>query len=106
MRVAEESWWANTKYNLPLWIREHYLPFEEMVYAFPHTADEKFAAASYYQSYRMIDFLVARRGTSAIRTLVRQLSTHAVSDAQAFAVGAGIEPSSLESEWKEFTAQR
>lgn len=106
MRVAEETWFQDSRLDFARWLREHRLPFDAMVYAFPHTADEKFALASYYQSARMVDFIQAQRGPTAARELVRLLSTHAVTADDAFVRGAGLTPSSLESYWKDFVQAR
>ncbi|MER2561958.1 MAG: hypothetical protein ABTQ32_14620 [Myxococcaceae bacterium] len=106
MRVAEETWFQDTRLDFARWLREHRLPFDAMVYAFPHTADEKFALASYYQSARMVDFIQAQRGPNAVRELVRLLSTHAVTADDAFVRGAGLTPSSLEPYWKDFVQAR
>lgn len=106
MRVAEETWFQDTRLDFARWLREHRLPFDAMVYAFPHTADEKFALASYYQSARMVDFIQAQRGPNAVRELVRLLSTRAVTADDAFVRGAGLTPSSLEPYWKDFVQAR
>lgn len=106
MRVAEETWFQDSRLDFARWLREHRLPFDAMVYAFPHTADEKFALAAYYQSARMVDFIQAQRGPTAARELVRLLSTHAVTADDAFVRGAGLTPSSLEPYWKDFVQAR
>ncbi len=106
MRVAEETWFQDSRLDFARWLREHRLPFDAMVYAFPHTADEKFALAAYYQSARMVDFIQTQRGPTAARELVRLLSTHAVTADDAFVRGAGLTPSSLEPYWKDFVQAR
>lgn len=106
MRVAEETWFQDSRLDFARWLREHRLPFDAMVYAFPHTADEKFALASYYQSARMVDFIQAQRGPTAARELVRLLSTHAVTADDAFVRGSGLTQSSLEPHWNDFVQAR
>lgn len=106
MRVAEETWFQDSRLDFARWLREHRLPFDAMVYAFPHTADEKFALAAYYQSARMVDFIQTQRGPTAVRELVRLLSTQAVTPDDAFVRGAGLTPSSLEPYWREFVQAR
>jgi hypothetical protein len=105
MHVAEETWWRNAQLDLGQWLKSDHLPFDAMVFAFPHTADEKFALAAYFQSYRMVDFIQASAGPQATRELVRRLAGGATDQDAAFAVGAGLEASTLEAHWKYFVQQ-
>lgn len=100
MQVAQETWWASSRLDLVRWLKTDHLPFDAMVLAFPHTADEKFALAAYFQSYKMVGFIQAMRGPNATRELVRRLSSLATSDAEAFLVGAGLSPGALEAHWQ------
>ncbi len=100
MQVAGENWWADARLDLPRWIQGSHFPFDAMVFAFPHTADEKFALAAYYQSFRMVGFVVEQRGPLAIRQVVSSLAAQAISADDAFAFGAGLEPASLEAHWR------
>jgi hypothetical protein len=102
MRIAEETWWRRTRYNLADWLKNEHVPFEAMVTAFPHTADSKFALAAYYQSLRMVEFLTDPRGDVGVRALVRQLGSAATSPADAFGVGAGLAGAELEAHWRLF----
>lgn len=102
MHVAEETWFTTSRLDLKRWLQTNKLPFEGMVFAFPHTADEKFALVAYYQSYRMVDFVMEHRGPASIRSLVTQLSTKSVSAEDAFVQGAGLSPSTLEAQWQVF----
>jgi hypothetical protein len=102
MRIAEETWWRTTRYNLAGWLKNEHVPFEAMVTAFPHTADSKFALAAYYQSLRMVEFLAYRRGDLGVRALVRQLGSATTSPTDAFAVGAGLKGAELEAHWSLF----
>ncbi len=102
MHVAEESWWRTSSLDLPRWLRSSHLPFEAMVFAFPYTADERLSIASYYQSHRMVDFVVALRGPAAVRELVRGLAARTVSADEAFALGSGLSPGDVEPRWTDF----
>lgn len=102
MHVAEETWFTTSRLDFKRWLQTNKLPFEGMVYAFPHTADEKFALVAYYQSYRMVDFVMEQRGPAGIRSLVTQLSTKSVTAEDAFVQGAGLSPSTLDAQWQRF----
>lgn len=101
MRVAQESAFSS-RLDFKRWLQTNKLPFEGMVYAFPHTADERFALVAYYQSARMVDFVMENRGPAAIRSLVTQLSTKRVTADDAFVQGAGLSPSTLDAHWQAF----
>ena len=102
MHVAEETWFTNSRLDFRRWLQTTKLPFEGMVFAFPHTADEKFALVAYYQSFRMVDFVMEQRGPAAIRSLVSQLSSKSLTAEDAFVQGAGLSPSTLEAQWQRF----
>jgi len=102
MHVAEETWFSTSRLDLQRWLQTNRLPFEGMVFAFPHTADEKFALVAYYQSFRMVDFVIEHRGRAAIRALVSQLSARAMTVDDAFVQGAGLSPSTLDAQWQLF----
>jgi hypothetical protein len=102
MHVAEETWFTNSRLDFRRWLQTNKLPFEGMVFAFPHTADEKFALVAYYQSFRMVDFVMEQRGPAAIRSLVSQLSSKSLTAEDAFVQGAGLSPSTLEAQWQRF----
>lgn len=102
MHVAEETWFNNSRLDFKRWLQTNKLPFEGMVFAFPHTADEKFALVAYYQSFRMVDFVMEQRGPAAIRSLVSQLSSKSLTAEDAFVQGAGLSPSTLDAQWQRF----
>lgn len=102
MHVAEETWFTNSRLDFKRWLQTNKLPFEGMVFAFPHTADEKFALVAYYQSFRMVDFVMEQRGPAAIRSLVTQLSTKSVTAEDAFVQGSGLSPSTVDAQWQRF----
>lgn len=102
MHVAEETWFTTSRLDFKRWLQTNTLPFEGMVYAFPHTADEKFALVAYYQSFRMVEFVMDQRGPAAIRSLVSQLSSRSLTAEDAFVQGAGLSPSTLEAHWQRF----
>jgi hypothetical protein len=103
-RVAEEAWFVSGPIDFARWLRASHLPFSAMVYVFPHVAEERLALAATYQSTRMVDFLVARRGPQAVRELVRLLVARAVTPDEAFARGSGLSPGELDPQWKAFVA--
>ncbi|MDP1919200.1 MAG: hypothetical protein Q8L14_23325 [Myxococcales bacterium] len=102
MHVAEETWFTTSRLDFKRWLQTNKLPFEGMVFAFPHTADEKFALVAYYQSFRMVDFVMEQRGPAGIRSLVTQLSSKSVTAEDAFVQGAGLSASTLEAQWQLF----
>jgi hypothetical protein len=103
-RVAEEAWFVSGPIDFARWLRTSHLPFSAMVYVFPHVAEERLALAATYQSTRMVDFLVARRGPQAVRELVRLLVARAVTPDEAFTRGSGLSPGELDPQWKAFVA--
>jgi hypothetical protein len=72
------------------------------VSAFPHTAEERFAAAAYYQSLMMVRFVRHRRGPGVFRALIHDITSGQLSAAQAFAQAAGLAPAALELAWRSF----
>jgi hypothetical protein len=102
MFAAGERWFADPRLRLRGWLAQTHLPFESLVTAFPHTADEPFAVAAYYQSVSMIEFLRERQGPASFRTLARDLAAGSTRPDQAFARGAGLSPAQLEAAWNAF----
>ncbi|WNG61838.1 hypothetical protein F0U59_49345 [Archangium gephyra] len=105
MKLAGETWWADPSLGLVAWLRNQHLPFEAMAGAFPHTADEKFAMAAYYQSLAMLEFLQDRQGDEGVAALVQALARSEVTAKEAFS-SAGLTGDALEQAWKEFLARR
>ena len=64
-----------------------------MVQAFPHTADEAFAIAAYFQSLVMVEAVLRIGGVARIQALVEALARHQVtpSDAFSWALGGAAE---------------
>lgn len=62
MYAADERWFQDPRLGLVTWLRSAHLPFPALVEAFPHTADELFAGAAYYQSYQMVSFVGTKSG--------------------------------------------
>jgi hypothetical protein len=104
MRLAEETWWSTPSLGLPTWLRQQHLPFRAMVESFPHSADERFAAAAYYQSLMMLRFVVERRGVESLRQVIDALASGAVSADLAFTRAAGLDQAELEPVWAAFIA--
>ena len=102
MYAAEEQWWRDPRLGLVPWLTNHHLPFKAMVAAFPHTADETFALAAYYQSYRMVDFIVVLNGENVIATLARELARGGLSPEQAFEHATGLFGAELQDKWTEY----
>lgn len=106
MTVAEEEWWRDPKLGLQRWLEKEHLPFQALVDGFPHTADELFAGAAYYQSLMMVAFIRDRRGSDYFRHLLNELSSGAVQPSRAFSVAADLEGDPLEAAWNEFVKTR
>ncbi len=102
MHAAGETWFNRSDLGLVRWLEQSHLPFDALVPAFPHTADEKFASAAYYQSLMMTEFLAYRRGPDIFRALSVDLASGAVTPQEAFARGAGLSPSALDAHWAAF----
>lgn len=102
MYAADERWWEDPRSGLVAWLRREHLPFDAMVDAFPHTADELFAGAAYYQSYQMVRFVGARAGRPDFGWLVEALALGRLDAQTAFADGLSLAPPALERQWQAF----
>ena len=100
--AADERWFNDWRLQLKPWIRQDHLPFDALVTASPHTADETFAMAAYYQSYLMVQLVSHRRGEDFFRTLLRYITDGTVTPQGAFIQGVGLPASHLEAAWAEF----
>lgn len=105
MHLAEESWFASGSIDFARWLRSSRIPFDAMVYAFPHVAEERLALAATYQSYRMVDFLLERKGPEGPRELTRLLGAGLLTPDEAFTRGTGLSESELDAQWKRFVSQ-
>jgi hypothetical protein len=88
------------------WVRDNHLPFEVMGQAFPHGSDQRFAVATYVQSYAMVSLIEARRTRAGWRWLVEQLATKQLSPEDAFTEGVGLKGDALEDAWKKHLEPR
>lgn len=104
--AAGENWWKDPRLGLEKWLLGSHLPFDAMVPAFPHTADEQFALAAYYQSYMMVEFVRHSKGVTAVAEIVNALSRGTLDPKDAFTAGAGVEKSELEAKWAQFVQSR
>jgi hypothetical protein len=102
MHAARERWFLDPRLGLVHWLEAEHLPFAALVAAFPHTADERFAAATYYQGYKMVEFL-EHQGVTA-RTLAREIGAKRVTAEAAFVHAAGLATVDLEPAWQAFVA--
>lgn len=102
MLVASETWWQDPRLGLHDWLPEGHLPFEALVDAFPHTADELFAGAVYYQSIAMVFFIRTRGTRPDLGALVEQLARGEVSPRSAFAYAAGREGRALHEAFRDY----
>ena len=100
--AAGERWFNDWRLQLKPWIRQNHLPFDALVTASPHTADETFAMAAYYQSYLMVRLVGHRRGEDFFRVLLRYITDGTVTPQEAFIHGVGLPASHLEAAWAEF----
>ena len=92
MLAAGERWFTDPRLGLVRWLKQQHLPFDTLTVAFPHTADEAFAAAAYYQSFMMLQFLRSRRGDQVIRSLASDLASGHLTPHQAFTTAADLTP--------------
>ena len=106
MYAADERWWEDARLGLTTWLRTRHLPFPSLVEAFPHTADELFAGAAYYQSYQMVSFVGARSGRTDFFWLVDGLVSGSIGVQTSFEESAGLSGDSLESAWTAFIQSR
>ncbi len=111
MYMAEERWWLSPQFQLLAWGATQHLPFDAMVAAFPHGADEAFARVAYFQSLMM--FFAATGGPHAgsnrrgireeherTQQLVEALTSGAVTPNAAFAHAVGAQTEvDLEQAW-------
>lgn len=101
--IAQERWWRDPSLGLVEWISSHHLPFAELVPAFMHASDERYATHAYFQSLMMVRFVLDRSGTDGLRTLITRLSSGELHPDDAFAEGARLEGKGLESTWAQWT---
>lgn len=106
MYAADERWWEDPRLGLTAWLHGQHLPFPALVEAFPHTADELFAGAAYYQSYQMVSFLRARSGRADFFWLVEGLTSGRLTAPTAFGESVGLQDEQLESAWRSFIQSR
>jgi hypothetical protein len=104
MYAADERWWEDPRLGLTTWLRTKHLPFPAMVEAFPHTADELFAGAAYYQSYQMVSFVLSRAGRGDLFWLVEALVSERLTPQSCFA--QELDEQQLEAAWGAFMRAR
>jgi hypothetical protein len=102
MLVADETWWMDPRLGLRRWLPEGHLPFEALVDAFPHTSDELFAGAVYYQSVAMVLFTRAEGARPDLGELVERLARGEVSPRGAFPYAAGREGRALHEAFRDY----
>jgi hypothetical protein len=105
MFAADERWFTNPRLGLVSWLKREHLPFDLLTVAFPHTADETFATAAYYQSFMMLQFVRSRRGGHVFRALASVLASGELSPGEAFASASGLPPTEIETAWRAFVEQ-
>ncbi len=101
MYAADERWWEDPRLGLTTWLRSKHLPFPALTEAFPHTADELFAGAAYYQSYQMVSFIGARSGAQ-FYWLVEGVVSGRFSPQTCFDQSVGLSGDQLEAAWRGF----
>jgi hypothetical protein len=107
MFAAQEHWWRDERLGLMKWLRNEHLPFEGLALAFPHSSDELFAGAVYYQSFRMVEFLfLSSPDRGGIYRLVAGLRSGSIQAQTAFAQSTGMSGEALEQSWKQFIQSR
>lgn len=106
MYAADERWWQGPRLGLTTWLRSKHLPFPALTEAFPHTADELFAGAAYYQSYTMVAFVGAQGGHSDFSWLVDGVVSGKFSPQTCFSEAVGLPEDQLESSWSAFVQSR
>lgn len=102
MYAANERWWEDPRSGLVPWLQREHLPFAAMTDAFPHTADELFAGAVYFQSYEMVRFLGAKAGKPDFAWFAEGLSNGSLDPQTAFGASLNLDDASLEREWQRF----
>lgn len=107
MFAAEERWWHDERLGLTRWLSTQHLPFESLALAFPHSSDELFAGAVYYQSFRMVEFVfVLSPDRGGIYRLVAGLRAGSIQPQSAFSQSSGLSGEPLERSWKQFLSSR
>ncbi len=106
MYAADERWWEDPRLGLVSWLRSAHLPFPALTEAFPHTADELFAGAAYFQSYQMVSFLAARSGRADFAWFVDGVVSGAFAPQTSFGESVGLAGDQLESAWRGFILSR
>ena len=106
MFAADERWWEDPRLGLMTWLGSAHLPFPSLTDAFPHTADELFAGAAYYQSYQMVSFIGARRGGSNYFWLVEGIVSGRLVPQTCFGESVGLSGEQLEVAWRGFVLSR
>lgn len=97
MWAAAEDWFTHPELGLAAWLRTNHLPFESLTEAFPHTSDELFASAAYYQSYMMVRFIARQRSYA---WFVQGLLDGTYQPEASFSQAAGLRGDDLERAWK------
>ena len=106
MYAADERWWEDPRLGLTMWLRAKHLPFPALTEAFPHTADELFAGAAYYQSYQMVTFVGLRGGRPDFSWLVDGVVAGRFTPQGCFGESVGLSGDQLESAWSAFMQSR
>lgn len=106
MYAADERWWEDPRLGLTAWLRAKHLPFPALTEAFPHTADELFAGAAYYQSYQMVTFVGLRGGRPDFFWLVEGVVSGRFAPQSCFGQSVGLEGDQLEAAWSAFIQSR
>ena len=107
MFAAQEKWWQDERLGLTRWLRAQHLPFEALALAFPHSSDELFAGAVYYQSFRMVEFVFSSSpDRGGIYRLVLGLRDGSIRAPTAFSQATGLSGEPLEQAWKRFLESR
>jgi hypothetical protein len=106
MVAADERWWDDPRLGLMTWLRSKHLPFPALTEAFPHTADELFAGAAYYQSYEMVRFVLTRTGRADLSWFVDGVASGTFAPQTSFGDSVGLSGDQLESAWRGFVMSR
>jgi hypothetical protein len=116
MLAAREQWWSSSALGLQEWLRHDHLPFDALTTAFPHTADELFAGAVYFQSYAMVLFLSEQASTRTLEErrsaaaplgeLVLKLANGAFPPEEAFSAAASLTGADLDDAFTAFVNRR
>ncbi|MFT3706756.1 MAG: hypothetical protein QM817_03735 [Archangium sp.] len=102
MYAADERWWSDPRSGLVPWLQREHLPFSALTEAFPHTADELFAGAVYFQSFEMVRFLGAKAGRPDFAWFAEGLANGTLNPQTAFGASLGLDDAALEREWQTF----